>query len=71
MANGKGRRRPGNIPSQVEKYAFLQTVRPWGSGDSITFSRNSLGEVGKRVSVMSSAVRMVLPSQTCLCVQFA
>lgn len=25
LANGKGRRRPGNIPSQMEKYAFLQS----------------------------------------------
>lgn len=70
MANGKGRRRLGNIPSQMEKVAFLQTVRTLGGGDSITFSlqRNSHGEVGKRASVISSVVRVVPSSQTCLCV---
>lgn len=54
-------------PAKWKSMLFCR-VRPWGRGDSITFSRNSLGQVGKRVSVVSSAVRMVLPFQTCLCV---
>lgn len=73
MANGKGRVRPGNIPSQLEKVGFLQTNRPCGGGDSITFSlqRSSLGRAGKTVFIISSVGRVVPPSQTCLCVEFA
>lgn len=71
MAKGKGRGRSGNIPCHMEKLVFQQTNRPWGGGDSITSSLQSLGRVGKRFFIISSAVRVVAPSQTCLCVEFA
>lgn len=71
MANGTGRGRSGNIPCQMEKVVFQQTNRPWGGGDSITSSFQSHGRVGKRIFIISSAVKVVALFQTCLCVEFA
>ena len=69
----KGQRKTWQHPQPNGKGAFLQTNRPCGGGDSITFrlQRSSLGRVGKRVFIISSAVRVVPPSQTCLRVEFA
>lgn len=55
------------------KRLFSCRQRPCGGGDSIAFSlqRSNLGRFGKRVSIISSIVRVVPPSQTCLCVEFA
>lgn len=73
MANGKGRGRPGNMPSQTEKVVFRQADSPCGSDASITFSLqwSSLRRAGKKVFTSSSVVRVVPPSQNCLCVEFA
>lgn len=49
----------------------LPADRPWGGGDSITSSLQSLGRVGRGFFIISSAVRVFAPFQSCLCAGFA